>query len=155
SMSFSLSSTSRMGRSLIWRSNPSGGGCRSSSAREGWTARSSVVRSGRRIACLFHGPWQGDVQGGTMVDLAFRPDAPAVAMDDAVDRGEADARALELIISMQTLEHAEQLVRVAGIEAGAVVLDANDDLAPLARGRVHFDHRFVASRGELDGVTEQ
>src|SRR5439155_11158650 len=69
-----------------------------------------------RLRCAL----EGDVERGAPIDFAFRPDAPAVTMDDAPHGGEPDARALELVLPVQTLEHAEQLARIAAVEAGAV-----------------------------------
>ena len=52
---------------------------------------------------------------------ALGPDAPAVAVHDALHRREADAGARELGGRVQPLEGREQLVGVGHVEAGAVV----------------------------------
>jgi hypothetical protein len=49
------------------------------------------------------------------------PDTAIVTVDDALDRGEADARALEPIRGMQPLERAQESVGIGHIEAGTIV----------------------------------
>src|SRR5258706_5395692 len=51
------------------------------------------------------------------------PDAPPVPVHDPLDGGQADPDARELVLAVQTLEHAEQLVGVRHVEPGSVVLD--------------------------------
>ncbi len=68
-------------------------------------------------------------EGGARVDRALRPDAAAVAVHDALHRGEADSGAFEVARRMQPLEHAEQFRRIGHIEAGAIVADGVDGLA--------------------------
>ena len=47
-------------------------------------------------------------------------------MDDALHDREADAGTFEILRAMQPLEHAEELVGVSHIEAGAIVADKDD-----------------------------
>src|SRR5258708_16181711 len=54
--------------------------------------------------------------------FGFLPDAASVAMDDALDQGQPDARALEFILTVQALEDAKELVGIVGIEPDAIVL---------------------------------
>src|SRR5512144_225750 len=122
SISFSLSSTSRMGL--------------------------STIDALRRTL-------QDHVKRGATIDLAFRPHTPAVSMDDALHGRETDAGTLELLLSVQPLEYAEQLVRIAAVEAGAVVFHVDDHLVVHPGLRAHFDHRFFPLRAELDRVREQ
>src|SRR5262249_58856693 len=85
---------------------------------------------------------------------ALGPDAPAVALHDARDDGEADARPLELVGRVQALERAEQLARVAAVEADPVVRDGVD---ADARGGVACDGdaRLLAPARVLDRVADQ
>ena len=55
------------------------------------------------------------------IQFAFRPHSPAVTGNDAFDNGEPDSGAFKLSYAMQTLEHAEQLVRKPHIEPDSVV----------------------------------
>src|SRR5580692_12400800 len=64
-----------------------------------------------------------EVEGGALVDGAFGPDAAAVAFDDPLDAGQADAGAGELGDRVQPLERLEQLAGEGGVEAGPVVAD--------------------------------
>src|SRR5467141_2207467 len=86
------------------------------------------------------GPSQGEVERRSLIDHALGPDPAAVPVDDASDGGEADAGALEVGSGMQSLEHAEQLVRVLHVEAGAVIPD-HEGLAPVRVGGSEFDSR--------------
>ena len=52
-------------------------------------------------------PIEREVERGAFVHLGFGPDMAAVAFDDALDDGKADAGALEFLGAMQALEHAE------------------------------------------------
>ena len=51
--------------------------------------------------------WDGKVKCRAAVHYALGPCPPAVALDDALDIGQADARALELLLAVQALKHAE------------------------------------------------
>ena len=62
-----------------------------------------------------------EVERRAPIDRRFRPDPPAVTLNDALDDRQADAGALEILRAMQPLEHAEQLVGVAHVETGAIV----------------------------------
>src|SRR5580658_7783630 len=64
---------------------------------------------------------QSEVEGGALVDGGFGPDAAAVAEDDALDDGEADAGAFVLFGSVHPLEDAEEASGVLHLEASAVV----------------------------------
>src|SRR5690606_7558033 len=82
------------------------------------------------------------------------PDAPAVAIDDALHRGEANARAGEFVHAMQALEGAEQLVGVLHIEAGAIV--AHEVHLPRAVFHDAYDDAWILLfRRELPRVAEQ
>src|SRR6266478_4630077 len=87
-------------------------------------------------------------------DRAFRPNAAAMAMDDALYRCQTDARAFELGRLMQPLERAEQLGGVGHIESGSVVADKVDGIALLAY-RAEFNMRFLQLAGKLPGIAKQ
>jgi hypothetical protein len=50
---------------------------------------------------------------------------PAVPLDDPLDIGQADARAFELILTVQTLEDAESLLAISRIKTGAIVANVD------------------------------
>ena len=113
-----------------------GGRCRRRNAAEA-IARSGVPLTAR--ASNMGGPpyRQRKKERGALVHLAFGPHFPAVPGDDALDDGESDAGAGELV-TMQPLKHAEQLVDVLHVEARAIVLDVV--------GGFLFDRRSSRSR---------
>ncbi len=89
---------------------------------------------------------------------AFSPDTPAVPLQDAFHDRQADAGAGELVMGMQALEDAEQLVDVFHVETGAVVPDAIHEF--LGRGSVgemaaDLDPGVAACRRELPRIRQQ
>jgi hypothetical protein len=42
-----------------------------------------------------------EIEGRAFINFGFRPDASAVTLDDAVHNGQADARALEFVGTVQ------------------------------------------------------
>src|SRR5580693_8468741 len=67
----------------------------------------------------------GKVKGRTAVNHAFGPGPAAVPLNDALDIGQPDARALEFVLAVQALKHAKQLVGITRVETCAVVADEN------------------------------
>src|SRR5207302_388055 len=65
--------------------------------------------------------WQREIKGRAFVNFGFGPDFAAVFADDALDGGQADAGAFEVLRAMEALKHAEQFVGVAHVEPDAVV----------------------------------
>src|SRR5204862_2438641 len=68
----------------------------------GWAAQPRSVRS---VLPRLDRPGQRESEGRTFVDLPLRPDPPAVSLDDALREGQADPSTLELVGTMQPLEH--------------------------------------------------
>src|SRR5262249_15114993 len=100
-----------------------------------WTLRNRRQRKGKSRA---------------FVELALRPDAPAMSTDDALDDGQAHAGAGKVLAPVQSLEYAEKLFRVAHVEARAVVDDLEDRLAILETAEdLHL------GRGPLGAVLER
>src|SRR5690606_27633224 len=62
-----------------------------------------------------------EVEARTGAALGLRPDAAAVATDDPLHRGEADAGAFELAGRVQAAEDLEELAGHVHVEAGPVV----------------------------------
>src|SRR5262245_38986872 len=119
-----------------------------------------AARSAIRKACsrpeigLLDGAGQRELEGGPRIRLRLRPDAAAVAHDDAVRDGQAHARALELARTVQPLEHAEQLVGVLHVEARAVVRDRKDHF-PAFDAAADADARLRPLRAVLEGIADQ
>src|SRR3954467_2291057 len=85
-----------------------------------------------------HARVQGEGEGGPLPDLAFGPDLPTVARDDAADGGQADAGAGEFAGGVEALEGPEQLGGVGHVEPGAVVAH-EVHRTPLAVGVTKLD----------------
>jgi hypothetical protein len=83
-----------------------------------------------------------------LIHLRFSPDAPTVAMDDALHNRQPHAGALILFNAVQPLKHTEQLVSVPHIKAHAVILDEIDLLAILFLA-ADFDSSGLALAGVL------
>jgi hypothetical protein len=56
--------------------------------------------------CLFP-IWEREVKGGSLVYGAFGPDAASVTMNNALNRRQPDAGALEFAGGMEALERSE------------------------------------------------
>src|SRR5438445_13742994 len=117
------------------------------------------MREGRTAGVHLAGRTPGsalkdEVEGGSLADRALGPDAPAVAVDDAAGRGQADAGAWELVPAVQALEGAEEPVGIDHVETDPVVLDEDARLAVdhLAADR---DLRRAPQAAELPGVVDQ
>src|SRR3982751_3266751 len=96
----------------------------SSTSRIGLSMFSSVVwRRAHRVFIARFPVRQDEAEGRALAHRALCPDRPAVALDDPLHVGQADARAFEFLGLVQPLEHAEQLVDVLHLEAHAVILD--------------------------------
>jgi hypothetical protein len=75
-------------------------------------------------------------------------------MNDAPNGGETDPRALELGARVQALEDPEEPLRVAHVEADAVVADEQYRLGPLAPG-ADLDSCLGPRAGVLRGIPDQ
>src|ERR1700722_9660035 len=80
------------------------------------------------------GRGQGEMEAGSLADLALRPHPPAVASQDPVDRREAHARPFEFARRVESLKDTEQLRGKGHVEAGAVVADEIGSLPTLLDG---------------------
>src|SRR5205823_8618581 len=88
---------------------------------------------------------------GAAVGLGLGPDAPAVAVDDALHSRQAHSGAVIVLGPVQSLEHPKELVGVAHIEADAVVAHKVDG-PPVLLAPPHGDARHVPAGGKLEGV---
>ena len=95
------------------------------------------------------------MEGRALIDPAFRPDVPAVPVNDALNGRQSDAGTLELFGQMQALKNPEQLVRVAHVEPRAGVPDEDFDLVVLAFSGADRDLGPGSMPRELDRVRNQ
>jgi hypothetical protein len=97
---------------------------------------------------------QREIKRCAVVDGAFCPDAPTVAVNDALHGGQANARAGKLAHGMETLESAEEPVGIGRIESRAVVTHE------VRQGSIATRHPKLDMRGrtlgrEFPGVAQQ
>jgi hypothetical protein len=76
--------------------------------------------------CLL--PWVKRNRPGALVYRSLGANFSAVAVNDALNGREPNARPFELFSAMQPLEHAEQLMRVLHFEPCPIVSDVDFDL---------------------------
>src|SRR5204863_4572571 len=85
-----------------------------------------------------------EIERRPFIELALRPDPPAVALDHAPHQGKADTDPLEFVLAVQALKHVEQLLAVPHVEPYAVV--AHEEHQLLVRSLCSdFDPRFRLS----------
>src|SRR5438876_8322446 len=86
--------------------------------------------------------------------LRLGPHPSAMPIDDPLDDGKADPGPLVLLGPVHPLEHPEQLVGVAHVEADAVVLDEIHPMALQLPGP-NLDHGGGTGSGELESVGQK
>src|SRR5258705_2914061 len=97
---------------------------------------------------------QGEEQRRALARRGVGPDAPAVPVHDALDRGEADTGAGIIGVGMQSMEGAEELGGIGHVEAGAVVAHEEGRRRAVTQ-RADLDMRLLGLRSELPGVADQ
>ena len=78
-----------------------------------------------------------------------------MAGDDAPHIGQANARALELLIRVQPLEDPKKLVAIPHVEPRPVIADVNHGFVVGLARTADLDHRRVARAGVFDRVGKQ
>src|SRR5919108_4536467 len=127
---------------------------RVNASSSGLSSTSRIERSCIERSCIDGSTSKREIKGRATAGGPLGPDLAAVAVDDALDRGEPDARARELVGRVQPLKRAEQLGRVGHIEAGAVVAYVKRPPPVVCRDAdVHMRGRALAR--ELPGIAEQ
>jgi hypothetical protein len=71
---------------------------------------------------------KGEIKRCPSIHRRLGPDPAAVAVQDALDRGQADARARKLRGFVQALKGPEQFVRIGRVKPRAVVPDKENGL---------------------------
>ena len=75
------------------------------------------------------GSWvgaKGEIKGCALIEGGFDPNPTAMAADNMLGHGQADACALEVVGVMETLKNAEKPVGVGHIKTDAVVANEKD-----------------------------
>src|SRR5262245_45806169 len=97
---------------------------------------------------------QCKVKRRALVHCGLGPDAPTVAVDDALHNSEAHACALILLGAVQPLKDAEEPMSIAHVETYAVVFDEVDVLVVSAL-TTHFNAGDLTLPGELESIREE
>ena len=119
------------------------------SNREGKTANRTLRAPGARFVCR-----KGEVEGRAFSRLSLGPHPAAVALDDPLHRGQADAVALKLVSTGEPLEGDKQFVRMGHVKTRPVVPDKTGRLAGNV-GHADFDDGFSLPGGILPGIAEE
>ena len=72
-----------------------------------------------------------------------------MALNDALDIGQPDARALELLLAVQALKHAEQLAGIPLIKPRPVVANEDRRFAVSIGSTTDFDFGLGATAGDV------
>jgi hypothetical protein len=99
-------------------------------------------------------PGQGEKERRPLPGFGLNPDAAAVAMNDPLDHGQADAVPRVIEAGMKALERNEQFVPQGHIEADAVVPDKIDGPPAIGR-RAEFDFGPETLGREFHGVGKE
>jgi hypothetical protein len=78
------------------------------------------------ILRCFHVVWERDIERGPMPNLSFGRDGAAMPLHDALDIGQTNARALELVHAVEPLKDAEELITIAHIEPDTVITNKEE-----------------------------
>src|SRR3546814_15325124 len=110
---------------------------------------SDLTLTGRRYLAR-----QREAERRALPRPAFGTDHSAMALDDALDRRQADAVAVELLLVVQALERTEQLAGIFGREAGTVVGDVERQLLAGHVVLADDDACLTGFRSELPRVAD-
>src|SRR5688572_18504966 len=101
---------------------------------------------------------EGDVEGAAPADFANAPGAAVVAFGDGFDEGEAEAGAFDVAggALFDAVEFLEEAYLILGGDAGAIVLDADDDFGAYRAGfEAGSQGDLAAVGGVFDGVVDE
>lgn len=98
--------------------------------------------------------WQCKIKGGALIYPPLGPDPPAELIDETLDNRQADPRALELLLVMETLKNPEQPLGKPFIEPDAVIPDMVDNFLSPFLPR-YFDDRHIPRFGKFDRVVKE
>src|SRR5437879_11229717 len=82
---------------------------------------SSTSRISMDFSCIGSCSFESEVECRTLVDGRFRPDAPTVAVDDALDDRQTDAGSLIVLWAMQARGHPEKSDVVLHVDPHPIV----------------------------------
>src|SRR5271170_6524299 len=98
---------------------------------------------------------QRDDKRGTALDLAFRPNGPAVKLDELLDQREANSRSFErsTLLAFDAMKAFEEARQLGFWNSNAGVAHGELGSAPFCRDP-HKDSNFTLQR-ELEGVRDK
>jgi hypothetical protein len=117
----------------------------------------SVRRDLRRglSGCLRRSFGDFDPKATALSRQRIEANAAIEEFDDALDHGQADARARIFMLSMTSLEDAENLFAGNGSDPDSVVADRDANSPPINCPDVNFDVRRDTGRDEFQRVGDQ
>src|SRR5262249_17180997 len=122
------------------------------------TSKISVMHGFKRapFRCRYAvlGSCESEIECRAGIQFGLRPDPAPVFMDDPLDGGEADAGPFEILLAVQPLKNAKQLIAELHAEAYAVVSHENGRLA-IDFLLIHLYYSLGARTRELHGVGQQ
>jgi len=95
--------------------------------------------------------WKGEVECRAFLFFGFNPDAATVAEEDALNVGEADARAFEFLFEVQALKDAEEFANVLHIKAYTIIAHKYNVLVGRSLG-TYFDFSGFSRPSVFDGI---
>src|SRR5437667_12841006 len=101
----------------------------------------------------YAGP-EAEIKCRAPVPFRFHPDPSTVLLNNALHRGQANARALEIFGAVKALEDAEQLIGILHAEADAIVANENGRI-PVFFHLADFDDGAETGTGEFKRVSHQ
>ena len=87
-----------------------------------------------------------------MIYRSLGPDLSSMAMDDALNGSQSYSIAFKLLSKMQTLKHAEQLVCILHVKAGAVVSHEHLYFIPISVHAADLDFGPSSQAREFDRI---
>ena len=98
---------------------------------------------------------QREKESGPFVHLALSPGPARMAFDNAPDVGQPEACPFKFFAAMQALEKAEELLGLAHVEAGSIVLDEKNELVVRIIQAADFNSRPLPVTSIFQGIANQ
>ena len=99
--------------------------------------------------------WQRKIEGRARIDRTRGTNVAAVTVDNASNRGKADAGARKLLLSVQPVKWAKQIRRIARIESRAVVAKEKRSQALILLDDPEFNLGAGRLGCEFPGIRQQ
>src|ERR1700691_5990108 len=121
----------------------------------GLARSSSRCRSEPWGCSRFPVPSQGEIESGSVINLRLGPDTPPVLLNDALHRRQAHTGAFKFLFRVHALKHAEELLRILHVEAGAVVTHEHHRRFAHFLDAAYLNHSFCPPPRVLNGIAQK